>query len=222
MTLSLETDLSVADHLETVTLLARDGSEVAEIAGALRRAVTTTEAAASNGLYLAGDVRWHLPAAALAESPALGTRLRDGASAEWTVLSVERAALDTRWACTTRNLALAGGMTEQVTIQRATVAKGEHGEPRLAWSDWRTGVAARVQPQAAEVTVEHERRMVRVTHVAYLAEPLELSALHRVVRGEETFAVLRLRQAERIDQLTEVDLAQTPWPIDVADGGDAR
>lgn len=216
MTLQLTDDLAMADGLEPVTLLARDGSELATIESALRRAVTTTEAAASNGLYQQGDVRWHVPVSALAEAPALGTRLVDGADGQWTVLGVERATLGTRWACTTRNLALTGGLSERVTIQLATVSKGEHGEPVLLWNDWRTGVAARVQPQTAEVSIEHQRRMVRLTHIAYLAEPLELSSLHRVVRGDATYAVLRLRRAERIDALTEVDLAETPWPLDAA------
>ncbi len=214
MSLTLTDDLAMADGLETVTLEARDGSELATIAGALRRAITTAEAAASNGWHQTGDVRWHLPVAALPEAPPLGSRLVDAADGQWTVLAVERATLGTRWACDTRNLALTGGLDERVTIQLAAVSKGEHGEPILAWSDWRTGVAARVQPQSAEATVEHQRRMVRVSHVAYLAEPLELSHLHRIVRGDTNYAVLRLRRAERIDALTEVDLAETPWPLE--------
>lgn len=218
MSLMLTDDMAVADGLEAVTLLARDGNELATVEGALRRAVTTAEAASSNGLYQQGDVRWHLPTAALADAPPLGSRLVDAAGGEWTVLTVERATLSTRWACATRNLALAGGLDEQVTIQIAAVSQGEHGEPMLTWSDWRTNVAARLQPLSAEVTIEHQRRMVRVTHVAYLAAPWALSPVHRMVRGETTYAVLRLRRAERIDVLTEVDLAQTPWPLDSSDG----
>ena len=62
----------VADALEPATLRRADGSGSTAVASALRRAVTTREAAASDGKYTTSDVHWHLAAAELPAPPRLG------------------------------------------------------------------------------------------------------------------------------------------------------
>lgn len=219
MTLELATqiadDLLIVDGQETVTLLSPAGAVVTVSEHALRRAITTREAETSQGQYRRGDVRWHLPASDLTSAPELGARMRDEAGIEWTVLEVEHATLATRWRLTTRRLALDDALDERVTIQTATTTLGLHGEPHWTWNDMATDMPARVQPRAEEARIEHWGRTWRATHVAYLATAIDLSVPTRLLRGDEVFHVLRVRSAERIDALVEVDLIATPWPTDV-------
>ena len=78
---------NVTDGLEPVTLL-RPGSAATSVGGALRAAVSTAEARASDGKYTAGDVVWHLPAAEVSSPPVPGDVIVDAAGGRWTVLAV--------------------------------------------------------------------------------------------------------------------------------------
>ena len=118
----------IADQLEAVTLRRADGSAFATIGAALRRAVTTREAAASDGRYTASDVRWHLPAAELAAPPIWEIGSSTPAAGCWTILETRLQTCGSRWECVTRNLALAGGLTSFVTILREVAVE------RSEWS----------------------------------------------------------------------------------------
>lgn len=199
-------DLTHFDGLEAVTLLpAGIGTEVA-IGKALRRRPSRRELEASGGKYLAEDVRWHLPAAALSSPPLPGARIVDAAGEHWTVLAVDREALGSRWACWSRNLAVAGGLEEVVAIETAVWSKDEHGAPLAAWSVYRTAVRARVQPvESAEQSADDQRRTPR-RYRAFVAEPLPLDADLRIVRDGRAYRVLGYRRPERIDELLVLDV----------------
>ncbi|MGA2031671.1 MAG: hypothetical protein ABSG68_05405, partial [Thermoguttaceae bacterium] len=86
----LSLDLAqAADGRETVVLFPGEADADAAasvVLHALRRAVTTREAAASGGRYTTSDVTWHLPAAELSAPPQLADIIRDQDGCRWTVL----------------------------------------------------------------------------------------------------------------------------------------
>ena len=122
----------MADGTETVTLLRRGrtpGDAGTVIAHALRRAITAGEAAIVNtgdvrkqvpsgGQQLADDLVWHLPVAELPDAPRLGDVILDGDGRRWTILTVKRATLGARWRCETRNLAIAVGLDDTISVQK--------------------------------------------------------------------------------------------------------
>ncbi len=48
---------------------------------------------------------------------------------------------------------------------------------------------------------EHDRRLTRVTHNIFLAEPMEVDDNFRVVHSGEIYHVVGFQRPERIDQL---------------------
>lgn len=91
--------LEVTDGLEVVNVVRR--SEVGAAAGisnavhAKRRLITTRERSASDGKYLASDVRWHIHTSELAEV-AIGDRIIDAFGVVWVVQDVEENSYLTR------------------------------------------------------------------------------------------------------------------------------
>jgi hypothetical protein len=199
---------NVADRLEPLTLL-RPGSAATSVGGALRAAVSTAEARASDGKYTAGDVVWHLPAGEVSSPPVPGDVIVDAAGGRWTVLAVGEATAGSRWRCVSRNLAIVHGLDQHVDIEQAVYAKGEHGAEQAAWRPWRTGVAARIQPVQSTATDEHQRRVTTAAFVVYLAESLAVDHTHRIKSPDGTvYRVVGSRRAERIDALMEVDVVR--------------
>jgi hypothetical protein len=182
--LDVQTDFAaVADRLEAVTLERRDGAPT-PLAGALRRAVTTREAAISDGKYTSGDVRWHLSAAELTKPPALGDRIIDGAGQSWTILEMRLATCGSRFECVTRNLAIAAGLDTLITIRRESIVKGTNGAAERSWQSYRTNVRARIQEQAAERSEQHGRQSGIVLAKIYLAEQIPVDNGFQIVAAD--------------------------------------
>ena len=139
----------VADALEAVTLQRADGSASSSLASALRRAITTREAATSDGQYTTADVRWHLAAAELAAAPRLGDQIIDGSGEAWRILATRLATCGSRFECVTRNLAIVAGLNTLITIRREMIFKGASGAVERCWTDYRINILARIQEQAA-------------------------------------------------------------------------
>ena len=197
---------SVADALQPVTVATPGSSEVAEVAQALRRGVTTREAQRSAGRLTAADVAWHLPAAELPEPPALGDVILDAGGRRWTVLQVQRATLDGRWRCLARDLAVVHRLDDTVDIQQATYTKSSGGADEPTWHAWKTGLRARIQPALAEVKDERLRQVTRSVVLIYLEEDLAVDHRHRVKGPDGTlYRVRGFRKAQRIDAVMEID-----------------
>jgi hypothetical protein len=203
-----------ADGLEPVTLL-RGGTSAAAlgtaIAHALRRAVTTYEAAASDGRYTASDVAWHLPVAEVSTRPRLGDVLRDAQGVRWVVLEVVQTTLGSRWLCTARSLAVAHGLDDTITILQAAYPKGSGGAMDPVWQPWRTGIAARIQPLSAQAGLENESRKTTARCRVFIEEPLVLDHRHRILAAEGTlYRVLGTTAAQRIGELPSIDVEALP------------
>ncbi len=183
----LQTDFAaVADGLEAVSLERADGSGSAAIAAALRRAITTREAAISDGKYTTADVRWHLPADELDAAPRLADRIVDGSGEAWTILETQLATCGSRFVCVARNLAIAGELNTLVTIRREIATKGTSGAVERSWENFRINVRARIQERAAERSEQHGRQSGVVTAKVYVAEQIPVDNGFQIVAPDGT------------------------------------
>jgi hypothetical protein len=210
--------LTVADGTEAVTLLRRGrmpGDAGTPIAHALRRAITAGEAAMINtgdvrkqvpsgGRQLADDLVWHLPAAELPEAPRLGDVILDGDGRRWTILAVKRATLGSRWRCETRDVAIAAGLDDAISVQKNV---GTAASP--VWQTWKTGIRARIQP--LKMTVDPGDDVTEPSTVSryrvFLEENLDLDHTCRI-RGVDgsVYTILSSTGAEQIGQLQVVEV----------------
>ena len=206
----------VADGLETVTLRRRGsspGGPGERIARALRRSVTTREAAASDGRYTTSNVVWRLPAADLPQPPRPGNVIAGGDRRQWTVLETQRAGLNAGWRCAARSLALVYGLDDAVSILQATYAKGPGGAAEPTWIPWRTGVRARIQPVQSQPENRHESRQTTAKFLIFVEEELALDPTHRIEGPDGAiYKVLAVRGAERLGELPTIEAELTPWP----------
>ena len=205
----------VADLLETVTLRRADTGAVSSLPHVLRRELTEREAEASGGKYARSDLVWHLPAGELMVFPRLGDQLVTADDARWTILEIQLACGGARLRCHTRNLAVAAGVSEEITIQLATWSKTASGAASATWSDWLTGLPARIQPQIGRVESAHDRRELRVTHRIIVADPVAVNENHRVLDAAgNIYHVVGYERPARIDLLPVILAVQSPWPLE--------
>lgn len=208
------------DGTESVALRRRGtepGSSETIVAHALRQNVTVHEAKTRNrgntwksppsgGHYTAGNAVWHLPVEELPEAPLLGDLIVDADARRWTVLEVHRAAMQTRWRCLARNLAIAYGLDDTVAILRAVYAKGNAGAVEPTWRTWKTGVRARIQPAAVDVDTQHRTRQAHARFQIFLEEDVALDQTH-LIRGPDgtIYQIRSTSGTERIDELQTID-----------------
>jgi head-tail adaptor len=204
--LHISDDLARIDGLEAITLFAPDADADSGLAvpRALRRRPTRRELEASDGRYLADDVRWHLPAVDVPTPPLPGARIVDAAGESWTVLEVERAALDTRWACWSRNLAIVGGLDQRVTLQRALWTKDTDGAPLATWRDVRVGLRARLQPIDGQTELDRDRPITRRRYRVTLEQAVAVDQDCRILHEGHAYRVTGHEMPERIDRLMVV------------------
>lgn len=205
--------LSVTDGLAAVTLLRRGSSTTTAIAHALRRAISKRELAASNGLYVAEDCRYHLSVSECAAAPRLGDVILDAAGTRWTILDVAKETMGTRWACNCRDVAAVHRLDCCVDILRATYAADDAGAAEPTWTVYRSGVRARIQPATTDMRIENEARIAAKGYTIYADTDADLDTTHRV-RGPNgvMYKILRVTGAERIGELVTIEAEVTPWP----------
>jgi hypothetical protein len=210
-------DLSiVADGTETVTLLRRGrtpGDAGTVIAHALRRAITAGEAAMvttgdvrkqvpSGGWQRADDLVWHLPVAELPEAPRLGDAVLDGAGRRWTILTVKVATLGVRWRCETRDIAIAAGLDDAISVQKNA---GDSASPN--WRTWKAGIRARIQPLETTIDASRETPSTMRRCRIFLDENLDLDHTCRIRGADGTvYTILRWIGAEQIGGLQVVEV----------------
>ena len=207
---------SVADGTEPVTLLRRGrtpGDAGTAIAHALRRAITAGEAAIINtgdvskqvpsgGQQLAEDLVWHLPVSELPDAPRLGDVILDGDGGRWTILTVKLATLGARWRCETRDVAIAAGLDDAISVQKNT---GTVSSP--IWQTWKTGIRARIQP--IETTIDSSAATPSTTTRCriFLEENLDLDHTCRICGPDGTiYTILNSTGADQIGELQVVEV----------------
>lgn len=203
----LQSDFAqVTDALEAVTLRRVDGSGATQIASALQRAVTTREAAASDGKYTTSDVNWHLPAWDLPAPPRLGDQIVDSAAEAWTILETQLATCGSRWKCTARNLALAGGLNTHITILREVATKGPSGAVEPTFVPYASVVRARIQENSAVRGEQHGRQSGIVKAQIYLAEQILVDNGNRIQAADgRVFEIAGYERADSIGSLFTIN-----------------
>ena len=204
----------VTDGLEAVTLDRRGSTPNTSIALALQRNITNREIAQSNGKYLAGDVRWHLPDALAGADPRAGDTLVDAASNRYTILEPWHDTLENRWKCVSRNVRVVHGLEDTIRIEQATYAKGTQGAAEPTWHTFRDGIRARIQPTVTDISVENvAKRAVREVTI-FIGEDLPITQNHRVIARDSTiYKITGYTGAARIGELAEIAAEETPWPL---------
>jgi len=207
--LDLSHEFAVFDGAQSVVVRAprtSSGAAGAELqTAALRRSVTVREVEASRGKYTAGDVRWHLPTAQVPVAPALGSLIIDDDGRAWTIVETRHQSLGSRWCCTARAWEIAAGLSDLVTVLRASWTKSAAGVPTAEWIEVRRGAAARIQPVERRVDDEaaelpNTKATMRATHRCFLAEPIDIVAAMRVRCGEALYEVRGVDDAERLER----------------------
>ncbi|HVU87347.1 MAG TPA: hypothetical protein VHD36_08495 [Pirellulales bacterium] len=207
-------DMSCCDGLEAVTLRQLSGAAGGVVNGALRRQMRTSEAEASDARYLATDLVWHLPAEQLPIAPAVGSVITDSSGVRYIVLEAQRATLGARWQCRARNLAIVSGLDQPVTLQQATWTKSPSGAQVAVWHNVQINLAARIQPQQADIRIEYDRRLTRVTHKIFVADEIAVDHTYRVIAGDDMFRVLGYQRPEQLDGLFTILASQTTGAIE--------
>lgn len=214
--LDLSDDLStVIDQTEAVTLLRRGstpGGAGTTVAHALRRAITAGEAAIvatsdvqkqvpSDGKLLSHSVVWHLPSGELPDAPELGDVILDGDGVRWTVMTVKRTTLGARWRCETKNVAIAAGWNNTISIQKNA---GTVESP--VWQTRQTGVLARVQPVKAVFDTDADVPATTTTYRIFVEENIALDHTCRIL--DENGAIYRITSATGMDRIGELQVIE--------------
>jgi hypothetical protein len=207
---------TVADGTESVILLRRGstlGNNGTVIAHALRRAMTTNEAAIiargdvhknvpSDGRHAAFFLAWHLPTAELPLEPRLGDVILDDNGQRWTILEVKRVTLGARWRCETKNVAVAFGLDDTISL-----LKTSDGD---IWRTWQTGIRARIQPLETKISTDAYTSSTAKTYRIFIEETLELDHTCRI-RGADgsLYSITRSTGAERIGELQVIEATKS-------------
>jgi hypothetical protein len=197
--------IDVVDGLEPIVLRSRDGRQFVAIAQAKRSAISVAEADGSGGLCRRRDVRWHFPVSGLEFPPELGGGIEDNSGESWTILEISLAVGGSRWKCRARNLVIAEGLDERVTVQISDRSRaGQAGDRKPVWSDLLVGVPARIQPLSWEPRLIADQRRAAAMYNVYFAREWEVSPArnYRIVdAGGTVYRIDKIERAERIDVL---------------------
>jgi len=182
---------------------------VTMVDSALRRAISTKEAAASGGRYKVSDVNFHLDQAELPGGPSIGMQIVD-ADGTWTILETIYETLANRWRCICRQLNI--DSATKVTIQRATYAKGTTGATEPTWATLAIDVAAKVQLQSADVETDRSNRIAVAEAIVYFAQQQDLRPSDRIISGSTTLKVLSWDGFDSLEQLFKASCEVSVWP----------
>lgn len=173
---------TVVDGAAAVTLNRRGSSDNVSIATALRRNLSTSEIVASDGRLRSGDTRWHFSAAEVSTSspPRMGDWIVPSDGTRFQILEVRRDTLSNRWRCVTRDLRVAYGLDDTITIEEASYAKGTAGAQEATYSTHQTGIRGRIQEVDAEAGTTAGARRTERRFAVMLEADLELGTQHRL------------------------------------------
>ena len=207
MSLNIDIASDFAEIVDWINPVTVDGVDVDT---ALRRAIDTKEAAASDGKYLTSDVAFHLDVADHASRPEIGKAIVDG-DGTWTILSVAKQTLANRWRCVCRQLTIDPAVL--VSIQRATYEKGTTGAIEPSWTTIAIDVVAKVQRLTQSMDVAYGNRTGVTDAVVYFAEEYELQPADRIIGPDnEVLKVLSWDGFDRIDMLFKASCEISQWP----------
>lgn len=182
--LDLSADYAIFDGLAAVTCYPATSPESGNlwhrgaakpIADARIEKVNVVEVEPSAGVYDRADTRIRLPAALATEAtytPAIGDVIEDATAAAWVVLAIGNPRFNGSWSCFCRQLLLAGGLCDSVTLLSSSVTN-VHGSKVVTHNSIQRQIAARIQPLGEAEIVLQARLGFDVNYVIYTAVDLE-------------------------------------------------
>ena len=102
-----------------------------------------------------------------------------------TILETQLATCGSRWKCTARNLALAGGLNTYITILREVATKGPSGAVEPTFVPYASAVQARIQEISA-TRGEQRRQSGIVKAKIYLAQQILVDNGNRIQAADGT------------------------------------
>ncbi len=199
---------AVVDGLEPITLR-MPGVASVSVPMAHRGQVDAAEVEASNGQLRQSDTVWQWesdPATPLVKPP-LGSTILDRHLSVWTILAIRLQVMSHKWEAVCRDLAVAAGLNNAITLLQATYTRDSNGEAIATWTAVSEGLRARVQPTDATAEVQlgadQVKREVRITVEEPIDSDLIAGGVHlRVVDASDRhYIVTGYEQSERIDTL---------------------
>lgn len=221
MTLDLSTDYLVWDGRETVTFTAHQHASPTDtnytLTDALRRALTFKEMAASGGVYTTQDRRWIIPqamltAAGFAGKPRPADWLTDAQGVRWTVLATDFQVLQSVWLLTTRNLVLAAGLYDLISLWRPANLVDPAGSRGGPFVQVYADVPARIQEQDGEARDERGQRITVRRYTVYLGQRLEVIQEDRMQDAAgNKYEVMSYSRPDLITDLMELHVERRGW-----------
>jgi len=201
---------TIVDGAESVILRRWNSPATIAVAVAWRYLAKTDEVEIGGGEYARHDVVWELPWNPSDDGPRLGDLIIDAAGQCWTILTVERLRLDTRYKCLARNLLLAFGLDTRVDVQQADVEYLSTRPESVEWITVQAAIPARILQDRTRVNFDSGDPGEEVdpsynstaTCRIVLGEQIELDHNHRLVDLEGTiYDVTEFANFGRIDRL---------------------
>lgn len=183
--LDLTDDYKIFDGLADVTCYPAESPEVGSrwtqgtavsIADGRVEKIDAVEVEPSAGVYSRADTRIRLPAklcSAMSYVPGIGDLIETADAALWTVLRVGAPRFNNSWSCFCRQLLMAGGLCDSVTLLSASV-ENVHGSKVTCLGTGATGIACRIQPLGEQEITLQARMGYDVNCVIYAAEDVEI------------------------------------------------
>lgn len=212
LALDFSADQAVFDNLEAVTFTSvrAAGNVTVAVTDATFSYITLREAAASNGVYEAGDVTFSIRQSLLAAvggAKPRDTVVRASDGQTYTVLTATPTVMTKVWDVTCRNLVLAADLRQTGTLARPTNAQDAAGRPTLAsYTTVAANIACRVQPEGGAASDVGDRRTIPKRFAAILGVQVDAHAKDTFTCDGVTYTVLESRNPERIDQLQSLVL----------------
>lgn len=223
VTLDFTEDYAVWDNTEAVKLVlkrspANGGDVTFSVATALRLPVTVREAAASGGAYTTRDTTWRVPGILTPKlnadrllAPVPGDQVLATDNTKWTVLDVSYSPLDTTYSLTCRDLVLAHGLVDRLTV-RFPVNSFDAAAGRVVagFADGDT-VRCKIHEVSGEPADERGRRGMRTRYQVFLEEPVQAGPhLQYMDQDRKVYQYVSHENADMIDQLPTLILERTP------------
>jgi hypothetical protein len=171
---------------------------------AARYLVTSREAQRSNGVYLAGDEKFTLPAEDFPDQPRPGDRLTHGGR-DLVVIDSSGGLMLKFWSVSVRSLTLAYALRDLATVRRPNPTPDAAGVRAANPATLAADVPCRLQPDGWDAVPDLDGRLTtRSRYVCYLGQPLTLAAGDALLVNGVLYEATAQSDIAQIDELTSV------------------
>jgi head-tail adaptor len=158
--INFDEDFDILDDVDCVYYTPAGSTESVKV-DALRRAVRTSEAATSGGVYSVRDTVFTVPRCSLNTPPGLGGLFVPvGASEVFYIYDMQHIVNKTRYQCFCRRGFLQSELTDSITVKENTGGKDAHGVPYKKWISILSNHPAKVQENSNTISRQDDRNML--------------------------------------------------------------